>query len=100
MGFPVSRLLDQVLESEPVEVECAHILVHIRPVAPRDPGSRRTLLVWSAAVLQAVVLPALALAPVVLQAVVVPALVLASPVLVLLLVSVETSVQLVPVEAV
>ena len=96
----MSRLLDQVLDIDQVEVECTHILVGIRPVAPRDPGSRRTLLVWSAAVLQAVVVPALALAPVVLQAVVVPVLVLASPVPVLLLVSVETVMQLVPVEAV
>jgi len=45
MGFPVSRLLDQVFD-------IVHILVGIRPVAPRGPGSRRTLLVWSAAVLQ------------------------------------------------
>ena len=80
-----------------VAVECTRSLVDIRPLAPKGPGNRRMPLVWSAAVPQAVVVPASAS---VLQAVVLPALVLASPALVLLLVSMETATQHIPVEAV
>ena len=94
MGFPVSRLLDQVLVVDQVAVECTRSLVDIRPLVPRSPGSRRVVMVWSAAVPQAAVLPVLA------SAVVVLSLVLASPVMVLSLVSVETVVQHIPAEAV
>ena len=59
------------------------------------------MLRWSVLIApQALVVPASASASVVLQAAVLPALVLASPVLVLLLVSVETVTQHIPVEAV
>ena len=82
MGFPVSRLLDQVLVV--VQVAMAGNLDGICPVDLGVPGRIQLLVIWSAAVPQASV---------------VPALVLASPVLVLSLVS-ETVVQHSRLEAV
>ena len=83
MGFPVSRLLDQVLVV--VQVAMAGNLDGICPVDLGVPGRIQLLVIWSAAVPQASV---------------VPALVLASPVLVLSLVSEETVVQHSRLEAV
>ena len=97
MDLPVSRLLDQVLVV--VQVAMARSLGGTCPVDLEVQGKVPLLVVWSAAVPQAAVLPVSASA-VVLQALLVPALVLASPVLVLSLVSVETVVQHIPVEAV